>query len=86
MGDSWFSPKAPRDDSAERLQKQLEGERADRLALDNQNIADAAEKRTKRYGYSQLMGENATYAGFTGSADKQGKKTKTRILGGGGAV
>jgi hypothetical protein len=82
----FFSPKAPRDDSAERLQKQLEGERADRLALDNQNIADAAEKRTKRYGYGLLMGENATYAGFTGSADKQGKKTKSRILGGGGAV
>ena len=86
MGGPWFSPKAPRDDSAERLQKQLEGERADRLALDNQNIADAAEKRTKRYGYSQLMGEGSSYAGFTGSADKQGKKTKTRSLGGGGAV
>jgi hypothetical protein len=81
-----FNPKKPRDDSAERLQKQLEAERAERLALDNQNAADAAEKRTHRYGFSQLMGENATYAGFTGSADKQGKKTKTRILGGGGAV
>ena len=83
---NFFSPKAKHDDSAERLQKQLESERAERLALDNQNAADAAEKRTQRYGYSQLMGEGSSYAGFTGSADKQGKKTKTRILGGGGAV
>ena len=82
----YFSPKKKHDDSAERLQKQLESERTERLALDNANLADAAEKRTKRYGYGLLMGENATYAGFTGSADKQGKKTKTRILGGGGAV
>jgi hypothetical protein len=82
----WFNPKKPRDDSAERLQKQLEKERSERLALDNQNAADAAEKRTQRYGYSQLMGEGSSYAGFTGSADKQGKKIKTRILGGGGAV
>jgi len=83
---NFFSPKAKHDDGAERLRKQLEKERADRLALDNQNEADAAEKRTQRYGYSQLMGEGSSYAGFTGSADKQGKKTKTRILGGGGAV
>ena len=86
MGGSWFAPSKKKDDGAERLQRQLEAERAERLALDNQNAADVAEKRTQRYGYSQLMGEGSGYAGFTGSADKQGKKTKTRILGGGGAV
>jgi hypothetical protein len=32
------------------------------------------------------MGEGSSYSGFTGSADKQGKKQKTRSLGGGGAV
>jgi|TARA_R110000824_G_scaffold252977_1_gene441835 hypothetical protein len=83
---SIFNPKPKRDDSAERLQKQLESERAERLALDNQNAADAAEKRKQRYGYSSLMGEGSSYSGFTGSADKQGKKQKTRSLGGGGAV
>jgi hypothetical protein len=83
---SIFSPKPKRDDSAERLQKQLEGERAERLALDNQNAADAAEKRKQRYGFSSLMGEGSSYSGFTGSADKTAKKTKTRNLGGGGAV
>lgn len=86
MGGSWFSPKAPRDDSAERMQKQLDSERASRLKIDTDNAADAAEKRKQTYGYSQLMGEGATYSGFTGSQDKASKKSKTKTLGGGGTV
>jgi|TARA_R100000742_G_C4213392_1_gene39130 hypothetical protein len=81
-----FNPKPKRDPNAERMQKQLEAERQSRLDLEAKNAADEADRRTKRFGYAGLMGENATYAGFTGSADKDPKRQKTRNLGGGGAV
>ena len=81
-----FNPKPKRDPNAERMAQQLEKERQARLELEAQNTAEAAERRTQRYGYSQLMGEGSSYAGYTSSQDKQGKKQKTRSLGGGGAV
>jgi len=81
-----FNPKPKRDPNAERMQKQLEAERQSRLDLEAANAAEEAERRTKLFVYVGLMGENATYAGFTGSADKNPKRQKTRNLGGGGAV
>ncbi len=81
-----INPKRKRDPNADRLAKELERERKANLELEAANAADEADRRTKRYGYAGLMGENATYAGFTGSADKNPKRQKTRNLGGGGAV
>jgi hypothetical protein len=77
----------PRDDSAERLRRERDQARSEQTRLANE-AADADRfKRKKRYGYGQLLGdEGGSYAGYTSSQDKAGKKVKTYALGGGGSV
>jgi len=79
--------KAPQDDSADRLRSERDAARKESTRLSNEASDAARYKRTKRYGYGMLLGEEGgSYSGYTPSQDKAGKKVKTYSLGGGGSV